>query len=144
LAPGSSSDTATAHATLTSHQRVEQIEKAYEYLLAYAAQGLAGQAASGRDSEARARLESLTQAIDGLVASFRERCAVAPAAASYEPFLEVLARDARSAAAAAAVVLAQEILGSQLVDNFNASQHVRALLTDLFLLDEAVAEQPAP
>jgi hypothetical protein len=29
-------------------------------------------------------------------------------------------------------------VSSQLVDNLNASIHVRALLTDLFLIDEAV------
>jgi len=35
-------------------------------------------------------------------------------------------------------VLAQPEIGSQLVDNLNASSHVRADLTDLFLLDEAL------
>jgi len=35
-------------------------------------------------------------------------------------------------------VLAQSAIGSQLIDNLNASIHVRALLTDLFLLDEVL------
>jgi hypothetical protein len=35
--------------------------------------------------------------------------------------------------------LAQRAIGSQLVDNLNASIHLRALLTDLFLIDEAGA-----
>jgi hypothetical protein len=35
-------------------------------------------------------------------------------------------------------VLAQPAIGSQLIDNLNASIHVRALLTDLFLIDEAL------
>ena len=35
-------------------------------------------------------------------------------------------------------VLAQPAIGSQIVDNLNASTHVRTLLTDLFLLDEAL------
>jgi hypothetical protein len=34
------------------------------------------------------------------------------------------------------MVLAQESISSQLVDNLNASIHVRALLTDIFLIDE--------
>jgi hypothetical protein len=29
------------------------------------------------------------------------------------------------------------LIGSQVVDNLNATTHVRTLLTDLFLLDEA-------
>jgi hypothetical protein len=34
-------------------------------------------------------------------------------------------------------VLRQKALSSQLIDNLNASIHVRALLTDIFLIDEA-------
>jgi hypothetical protein len=37
-------------------------------------------------------------------------------------------------------VLGQKSISSQLVDNLNASVHVRALLTDLFLLGECVRE----
>jgi len=36
------------------------------------------------------------------------------------------------------LVLAQKSISSQLVDNLNASIHVRALLTDVFLIDEAL------
>jgi hypothetical protein len=44
------------------------------------------------------------------------------------------------AAARAAVRLALAVpsIGSQLIDNLNASIHVRTLLTDVFLLDEAL------
>ena len=47
------------------------------------------------------------------------------------------------ASAAVRLVLAQPSIGSQLVDNLNASIHLRALLTDLFLLDEALKINPA-
>ena len=36
------------------------------------------------------------------------------------------------------LTLARSGISSQLIDNLNASIHVRALLTDLFLLDEAL------
>ena len=36
------------------------------------------------------------------------------------------------------VVLSREHIGSLLIDNFNASVHVRALLTDLFLIEQAL------
>ena len=36
------------------------------------------------------------------------------------------------------MVLAQPSISSQLVDNLNASIHLRALLTDLFLIDEVL------
>ena len=60
------------------------------------------------------------------------------AAAPFETFVEVLDHDARNARAAVRLVLAQPSIGSQLVDNLNASSHLRAVLTDLFLLDEAL------
>jgi hypothetical protein len=34
------------------------------------------------------------------------------------------------------MVIAQPSIGSQVIDNLNANIHVRALLTDLFLIDE--------
>ena len=46
--------------------------------------------------------------------------------------------DARKARAAIQLVLAQPAISSALVDNLNASIHLRALLTDLFLIDEAL------
>ncbi len=36
------------------------------------------------------------------------------------------------------LVLAQPSISSQLIDNLNASIHLRAVLTDLFLLDEVL------
>jgi len=48
----------------------------------------------------------------------------------------VLERDASAAFAAFELVLAQPSISSQVVDNLNASIHVRALLTDVFLIDE--------
>ena len=48
----------------------------------------------------------------------------------------MLARDARSSVAAIELVLAQPAISSQLIDNLNASMHLRALLADLFLITE--------
>ena len=48
----------------------------------------------------------------------------------------VLDRDASDSLAAIGLVVAQPAISSQLIDNLNASIHLRALLTDLFLIDE--------
>ena len=48
-----------------------------------------------------------------------------------------------AALAAVRLVQAQPSISSQLVDNLNASIHLRALLTDLFLLDEILKPRPA-
>jgi hypothetical protein len=42
------------------------------------------------------------------------------------------------------MVLAQPTISSQLIDNLNASIHLRALLTDLFLLGEILRKQSKP
>jgi hypothetical protein len=39
-------------------------------------------------------------------------------------------------------VLAQPSISSQLIDNLNASIHLRALLTDLFLVEEILKPPP--
>jgi hypothetical protein len=62
----------------------------------------------------------------------------------YLAFLAVLDRDARDSLAAIDLVLAQPAISSQLVDNLNASIHLRALLTDLFLVGEIVRKQDKP
>jgi len=48
-----------------------------------------------------------------------------------------LVDDAKKAYAAIDLVLTQKNISSEIVDNLNASIHLRALLTDLFLLSEA-------
>jgi hypothetical protein len=63
--------------------------------------------------------------------------------AVFRPFVATLDEDARKARAGLQLALTQRAIGSQLVDNLNASIHLRALLTDLFLLDEAVASSCA-
>ncbi len=62
-------------------------------------------------------------------------------AEKYQAFQTVLDRDARDSAAAIELVLAQPSISSQLVDNLNASLHLRALLTDQFLLGEILRKR---
>ena len=67
-----------------------------------------------------------------------------PAAADqFQPFIDVLDRDAEASQAAVRLVLAQPGISSQLVDNLNASIHLRALLTDIFLVDEVLKDAAA-
>ena len=57
---------------------------------------------------------------------------------SSDDFEQVIANDCRHAGAALAFMLKQEKIGSEIVDNLNASIHLRAVLTDLFLYSEAL------
>ena len=78
--------------------------------------------------------------MSGLAALFRELVASERPDQSnaFADFLAVLERDAHAAQAGLRVVIAQPAISSMLVDYLNASIHVRALLTDVFLVDEAL------
>lgn len=120
--------------------RCDAIEEAYEFMLAYAAQGLATDAGSSAGTQVRQFLGRLDEALTGVGETFRavvdgERAATA---ATHLAFIEVLDRDAAAAQAAVRMVLAQPGISSQMVDNLNASIHLRALLTDIFLADEVL------
>jgi hypothetical protein len=119
----------------TLAERIETVEQAYEFMLAYAAQGREDEGGSIRQF-----LERAADALDGLspavTASPRQRDTTSSEA--FAAFLKILDEDARKALAALRLVLAQTSISSQLVDNLNASIHLRALLTDIFLIDEAL------
>jgi hypothetical protein len=115
---------------------IDAIEGGYEVLLAYAAQGR--NTDRGAAQGPRPRLEAMAEALAVLPGLARDVAAGADAAAVQEAlaFFDALARDAAVAQAAVRLVLRRTDIGSQLVDNLNASIHLRAVLTDIFLLDE--------
>ena len=123
--------------------RCAAIEECYEFMLAYAGQGLAGDEGSKSSGQARDYLHRAVEALSGLAGAYAaavKKENLQPAE-SYQAFLDVLDRDARDSLAAIQLVLAQSTLSSQLIDNLNASIHLRALLTDLFLVDEILKPQ---
>jgi hypothetical protein len=136
-APGhTEADAQSPRVSLTS--RINTIEEAYEFMLAYAAQGLAEDAGSESGGQVREFLDRAAAALTGLDSTLADlvKAERLEHADQYGAFQAVLERDAGAALAAIALVLVQPSISSQLVDNLNASIHVRALLTDLFLLDE--------
>jgi uncharacterized protein YutE (UPF0331/DUF86 family) len=122
------------------------VEECYEFMLAYAAQGLPTDEGTQSGGQVREFLHRAVKALEGLV----ESCATAvkeeglEPAERYQAFFAVLDRDARDSLAAIELVLAQPVISSQLIDNLNASIHLRALLTDLFLIGEILRTRPMP
>ena len=118
-------------------KRIDALEGGYEYFLSYAAKGYKGEPGVG-DGELRRCLEGMDRALDGLgafLASIVRERGLEPAAA-FDGFIEVLVGDAERARKVLGLVRAQPGISSQVVDNLNGSIHLRALLTDLFLIDE--------
>lgn len=117
---------------------IDIIEDAYEFMLAYAAQGLAGDEAGGAGAQMRETLSRCYAAVERLPTRFKtvvETKNVEPAE-PYHAFIDIVSRDAAYTLTALRLLLLQPAISSQLVDNLNAWIHLRALLTDLFVMDE--------
>lgn len=115
--------------------RIHAVEEAYEFMLAYAAQGLAREDAALAGGQLRTLMTRAVDALDGLGPAIDATCA---GDAALVAFRDLVAADAGRALVVLRLALAQPSISSALVDNLNASLHLRTLLTDLFLLDEAL------
>jgi hypothetical protein len=126
------------------HRRCDVIEETYEFLLAYAAQGLAGDRGSSPGGQLRDFLRRAIEAIDGLsltLAAIVGTEQLEPVE-QYRAVASVVERDATDSLALLRLVASQASISSQLIDNLNASIHLRALLTDLFVVDEILKGHP--
>jgi len=119
-------------------EAIDVIEETYEFSLAYAAQGRRGEE-EDPGAGIRERLARAEVALGVVVSATLDAIPAAGAhAVAAKEFLDIIKTDAARARAAFRFVLAQPSIGSQIIDNLNATTHIRTLLTDLFLLDEAV------
>ena len=127
-------------------ERIEAIETGYEFMLAYAAQGRQTDKGAAAGRNVREYLDKMVTALEGLPAVI-DACAQ-----GLDPelpkkggaFFSAVDADARVALAAIRLVLARADISSQLIDNLNASIHLRALLTDLFVVDEVLKPAKPP
>lgn len=109
-------------------KEIEAVESGYEFLLAYAAQGRPAHVESETPApHARPTLQEMATALKNVSAAFKD---------STDAYEQVIAEDVRKASAAINFVLAQPRMSSELIDNLNASIHLRAVLTDFFLYSE--------
>jgi hypothetical protein len=117
--------------------RIEAIEEAYEYFLAYAAQG---RTTDDPSLPVRSFLAKAEAALDGLgvLVHAQVEAGVLGPAETGAAFAEILAQDVQRALVLVRLIQGQPAIGSQLIDNLNASLHIRTLLTDLFVLDAAL------
>lgn len=117
---------------------VNTIESSYEFCLAYAAQGRDQENQAGGNSEVRAEISALSDALinvgQAAVDHIKNNQATSDASSAAA---NLLVQDASKANVMVQLVLASNNISSQLIDNLNASSHLRCVLTDLFLIDEA-------
>jgi hypothetical protein len=107
---------------------IDVVESGYEFLLAYAAQGRPPHdEANSAPPHARPTVENMLAAMTRIKEGF---------ANSSDELEQVIVSDLSKANAALKFVLGQSRMSSELIDNLNASIHLRAVLTDFFLYSE--------
>ena len=125
-------------------ERCDAIEECYEFMLAYAGQGLPSDEGSQSGGQVREFLARAVQAMTGLAESCSQSAeeeGLEPADKVPRPLLQCWTATPHDSLAALELLSAQPVISSQLIDNLNASIHLRALLTDLFLFDEILKAQ---
>lgn len=118
------------------------IEKGYEFMLAYAAQGRDFEHTGGGGGPSiRLYLGEMKEGLETIADDFENEIndEIQSGAHLFIDFVDIIRADAEKAKTAVDMVLALPSIGSQVIDNLNASIHIRALLTDLFLADEALS-----
>lgn len=122
---------------------VDKIEAACEYMLAYAAQGRDREsAAGGAGPSIRSFLADLEFGLQHITSASRmtmaELQAGVDALQALESFSDQLEHDAERALTVLRTVMTAPTISSQLIDNLNASVHLRCLLSDIFVVDETI------
>ena len=113
---------------------IDAVEESYEFMLAYAAQGRKREAEDEGVSKIRDYLDRFAAALDAMEAAAPHALAGPAAAAFRDRFLSDLA----VMRSVVAVLLNKPSISSDMVDNTNGLIAVRAFLTDLFFIDQAM------
>ena len=113
----------------------DRIEEAYEFMLAYAAQGRKREVAEGGgESQIRHYLRRFESAVVDLETALQGGLGGDAGAA----FTDRVRNDLAVARSVIALLLARPSINSDMVDNSNGLIALRALLTDIFFIDQAV------
>ena len=119
--------------TIRGH--IEHIEEAYEFMLAYAAQGRGDEGAGSDGAHIRTFLNQFDAAAAAIVG---ELDAVPGAGDEASAFLAALKADSAIVTSVLRSMLARDRITSEVVDNANGLISVRSYLTGLFFLDKSL------
>ena len=114
---------------------IEGIEEAYEFMLAYAAQGRSDEGAGADGAHIRTFLVQFEAAVTAIV---EDLDALSGAGGEASAFLAALKADSAIMTSVLRTMLARDQINSEVVDNANGLISVRSYLTGLFFLDKAL------
>ncbi|MFL2669619.1 MAG: hypothetical protein ACJ0HT_08620 [Alphaproteobacteria bacterium] len=118
-------------------KNIELVEEAYEFMLAYAAQGRADEGAGPDGAHIRTFLKQFSDATDRIIEDFDK---LSEPNGAMETFIKSAESDAKTVKSVMAIMLQKENISSEMVDNANGLITVRSYLTALFFIDKAVLD----
>ena len=116
-------------------ENIEAIEEAYEFMLAYAAQGRAEEGAGADGAQIRTFLIRFSAAVDSIAEALEK---ITQSNAEAIDFVKGLRIESATIASVLKIMLERENISSEVVDNANGLISVRAYLTSLFFMDKAI------
>ena len=118
-------------------KNIELVEEAYEFMLAYAAQGRADEGAGRDGAHIRTFLKQFSDATDRIIEDLGK---LSEPNEAMETFIKSAESDAKTVKSVMAIMLQKENISSEMVDNANGLITVRSYLTALFFIDKAVLD----
>ena len=118
-------------------KNIELVEEAYEFMLAYAAQGRADEGAGPDGAHIRTFLKQFSDATDRIIEDLNK---LSEPNGAMETFIKSAESDAKTVKSVMAIMLQKENISSEMVDNANGLITVRSYLTALFFIDKAVLD----
>ena len=123
----------TLQQAVRMREAFDRIEESYEFMLAYAAQGRRSEVAeTGGESQIRQYLKRFEAALADLGAELDSGFGVADGAV----FVDRAKQDVAVARSVIGLLLGQPSISSDMIDNTNGLIAMRALLTDIFFMDQ--------
>ena len=124
-----------AEQAVTIREAIEIVEEAYEFMLAYAAQGRKQEGLEGGgESQIRQYLKRLVESLGSLETA----CGNGLGGPEGKAFMERFLLDLAVAKSAISLLVAKPSITSDMVDNTNSLVPVRSLLTEIFFIDQAI------
>ena len=121
--------------TIDMRNAIDQIEEAYEFMIAYAAQGRKQEPETEGASQIRGYLERFRQSLDTIRQSIP---AMMSEHANSAAFAERFSSDLDVMQSVLDLIVSRDSISSDMIDNTNGLISVRSLLTDLFFIDQVV------
>ena len=121
-------------AAVAIREAIEVVEEAYEFMLAYAAQGRKREPEDDSISRIRHYLTRFQGALDDM----QQTAPAVLTSKNGKPFLDQFLGDIAVTRSVLALLLEQSSITSDMIDNTNGLIAVRAFMTDIFFVDQAI------